>query len=322
MTLYDSKYVYFDWDDKLEGKKVFVADDINTLKQDVKDNRTALYGEISKNSDAYDQFPFIFKDKDGWYAHLRFCYYDPYYEFRKAYLEGEQLQFKDSTGNWRDVEGEPIFTRDEYRIKPETMYYVEYFNNHIAKMTSPTLENVLFQSTNEFETDRFIYDHEYLGNVIKAGREGKTIQFKEFGVRNDPWKDTTDWDDLRLHDFVHYEYRINECTECLKHNMCDTPGKRCKSYCTKVHVPFDTVQELIDVWEKKSGVRFNHKLGMPFIWIKNKQKNRVYLITDFLFDKYFDDDVGTEDSNFQLKELFEDYTFLDGSIIGKVKENK
>ena len=85
------------------------------------------------------------------------------------------------------------------------------------------------------------------------------------------------------------------------------------------YVPFDSVQELIDAWDSKYSQNKNRPEGtMPLIWIKNKVKNRVYLITDFLFDKYFNDDIGTEDSNFQLKELFEDYTFLDGSIISRV----
>ena len=189
MTLYDSKYVYFDWDDKLKGKKGLFADNINDLKQAVKAYKVAWFGEILKSSDSDSHFPFETIDEDGWHAHLRFCYYDPYYEFRKAYLEGKQLQFKDSAGNWRDVEGEPIFTRDEYRIKPKSEY-----------------------------------------------------------------------------------------------------------------VPFDTVQELIDSWDNKYPQNKNRPKGtMPLIWVKSKQKNRVYLITDFLFDNYHNNDVGTEDSNLQLK---------------------
>ena len=317
MELYNKEFVYFEWDKELEGKKGFVAQNITALRGQVKDNLKTMVTLSSSDDDVY---PFTYFIDNGFTSDYQFAYYDPHYEFRRAYLEGKQLQFKDSTGNWRDVEGEPIFTRDEYRIKPETMYYVEYFNNHIAKMTSPTLENVLFQSTNEFEIDRFIYDHEYLGDVIKAAREGKKIQFKEFGVRNDPWKECTDWNDLRLHDFVHYEYRIDECTECLKHNACDTPGKRCKSYCTDVeHVPFDTVQELIDAWKKKSGLEFNRELLMPLIWVKLKESNDISLITDFYFDS---GEVALSDTQFSLEELWRYYTFLDNSIIGKVKEHE
>jgi hypothetical protein len=97
----------------------------------------------------------------------------------------------------------------------------------------------------------------------------------------------------------------------------------CNEYRIKpedAYVPFDTVQELIDAWDEKYPQNKNRPEGtMPLIWIKQKLKNRVYLITDFMFEKYFEDDVGTEDDNLQLKELFDDYTFLDGSVIGKVK---
>lgn len=319
MELYDSNYVYFDWDNNLEGKKGFFADNIDDLKQNVKDNRILWYGKIYCSNNPI--YPFKFIDEEGNSNSFRFCYYDPYYEFRRAYFEGKQLQYKTPDGDWEDIVGEPTFLGDEYRIKPDEMFYAEYFENHIVKSHHPVPENVLFKSEREKEVDLFIDDSEYFEEIIKAAREGKTIQFKEFGVRNDPWKRCVGWDDLSQHDFVHYEYRIDECTECLKYNTCYTPGKRCKSYSTKVeYVPFDSVQELMDAWEKKSGVKFNHELAMPFIWIKNKQKNRVYLITDFLFEKAYNCDVGTEDENLKLTELFEDYTFLDGSIIGKVKE--
>lgn len=211
MTLYDSKYVYFDWDDKLKGKKGFFADNINDLKSNVKDNRTMFYGEILKSSDSDSHFPFETIDKDGWHAHLRFCYYDPYYEFRKAYLEGEQIQFKGNIDNWVDIAGIPLFNAspDEYRIKPESEY-----------------------------------------------------------------------------------------------------------------VPFDTVQELINAWDEKYPQNKNRPEGtMPLIWIKEKECNRAYLITDFFFERvYMEYDAGTSNYHFTLKELFENYTFADGSIIGKVKE--
>lgn len=195
MTLYDKKYVYFEWDDKLEGKEVILARTINDIKEFVNSGDKGRFFIVHKGND----LPFSNGTVD-----CEFCYYDPYYKFRKAYIEGKQLQFKDpDNGRWEDVIGAPSFACDEYRIKPDN------------------------------------------------------------------------------------------------------------------YVPFDTVQELIDAWEKKSGVKFNHELAMPLIWIKRKQKNRVYLITDFLFEKWCNCDVGTEDEDLKLTELFNDFTFLDGSIIGK-----
>lgn len=393
MTLYNSKYVYFEWDDKLEGKKVMVSDDAYKLKRYVNGEEINTY-EVSKSND--DKYPFLVSG-----TAFRFCYCDPYYELRKAYIEGKQLQFKNGNGDWQDVDGVPLFTTDEYRIKPETIrwhvvlsdegtlgiaktthkpiyftgteeeckewidehkdltdimkaweegktiqflrkgewvdtannhpvwgldntyrvkpsetFYAEYFDNHIVKSYHPIPENVLFQSECEKEVDLFIDDSEYLEEIIKAAREGKTIQFKEFGVSNDPWKESTGWDNLSQHDFVHYEYRIDECTECLKHNMCGTPGKRCECYCTKAHVPFDTLQELITKWEGMNpGCTNRPKCAMPMIWVKENRTNCIHLITGY--DENDKQPIMVNDIWISLKDLFDYYRFINDSIIGK-----
>ena len=320
MELYDSKYVYFDWDDKLKGKKGLFADNINDLKQAVKDNKIGWFGEILKSSDSDSHFPFETIDKDGWHAHLRFCYYDPYYELRKAYLEGKQIQFKGNIDNWVDIAGIPLFNAspDEYRIKPE--WYIILDDYGLSRINSKKDGDVLFEGTEE-ECIEWYQKYKSFENIMLAWKQGKKIQYKE----GDEWEDWQLSQIPNAHTFEHWkEWRIkDECKGCMKYNYCcDSDGIRCRNYCVKVeHVPFDTVQELIDAWDSKYPQNKNRPEGtMPLIWIKNKQKNRVYLITDFLFDKYHNNDVGTEDSNLQLKELFEDYTFTDGSIIGKVKE--
>ena len=297
MELYDSKFVYFDWDDKLEGKKGFFSNDINTLKQAVNDNRTAWYRKVSKNTKSDNQFPFDFIDEDGWHTHSRFCYYDPYYEFRKAYLEGKQLQFKNDKGGWEDVlDGfAPLFTTDEYRIKPETTWYIVLDDFGLSRCNSTTDGKVVFEGT-EDECIKWYDKYKSFEKIMLAWKQGKTIQYKD----GDEWVDWLLTEIPRSGALTSWkEWRIKKESE---------------------PVPFDSVQELIYAWEKKSGVKFNHELAMPFIWIKNKHKNHVYLITDFLFDKAYNCDVGTEDENLKLTELFEDFTFLDGSIIGKVKE--
>lgn len=318
MELYNKEFVYFDWDDKLEGKKGFLCDDINTLKQAVKDNRTGLFGEIIKNTESDSQFPFETIDKDGWHGHFRFCYYDPYYEFRKAYLEGKQLQFRNSEGDWEDVYGEPLFTKDEYRIKPE--WYVVLDDYGLSRINSKKDGDVLFEGTEE-ECIEWMDKYKKFENILLAWKQGKKIQYKE----GNKWVDWVLNEIPNTYTFEHCkEWRIkDDCEGCMRYDYCcDSDGIRCKSYCTKVdYVPFDSVQELIDAWDDKYPQSKNRPEGtMPLIWIKSKWKNRVYLITDFLFEKAYNCDVGTEDENFSLEELFEDYTFLDGSIIGKVKE--
>lgn len=315
MELYNKQFVYFEWDDRLEGKKGFFGDSINHIKHNVKDNCTMWFGEIRHNVNANTDYPFAFIDESGNSHVFRFCYYDPYYEFRKAYLEGKQLQFKDED-DWVDVDGVPLFTTDEYRIKPEEpVWYVSLDEYGLSRTNSKEHEHIMFTGS-EKECDKWIDEHEKFIGTMRAWEEGKAIQY----LYNNEWRDVANGNPL----WSKYDtYRVkDECEGCMKYDYCtNKDGKRCKSYCTKVeYVPFDTVEGLIEAWDNKYPQNKNRPEGtMPLIWIKNKQKNRVYLITDFLFDKRFNDDVGTEFEDFSLKDLFENYTFLDGSIIGKVK---
>lgn len=280
MELYNKEFVYFDWDDKLDGKQVMVSDDIYKLKRYVNGEEINTY-EVSKSSD--DKYPFRISG-----TAFRFCYYDPHYEFRKAYLEGKQLQFKDSTGNWRDVEGEPIFTRDEYRIKPENTWHVILVAGTLVYSNAETDDkHFYFEGTKE-QCDEWINVHEKFELVMLAWEQGKTIQYNSGHGWEDCCDNNPSWE-------YNVEYRIKD-----------------------TYVPFDTVDELIKCWEKKFPGNANRpEYTMPLIWIKNKEKNRVYLISDFLFEKCYGDDVGTYESNYKLKDLFNDFTFLDGSIIGK-----
>lgn len=110
MTLYDKKYVYFEWDDELEGKKVILAHTIKNLKEFVSNGDENRFFVVQKGNN----LPFSNGAVD-----CEFCYYDPYYEFRKAYCDGKRLQFRNHKGDWEDVMGTPLFSTDEYRIKPK-----------------------------------------------------------------------------------------------------------------------------------------------------------------------------------------------------------
>jgi hypothetical protein len=123
-----------------------------------------------------------------------------------------------------------------------------------------------------------------------AWEHGKTIQFESL----------TSWEDIINPAWeTYYKYRI-------------------KPIKPKEYVPFDTVQELIDYWDKKHPSN-RPTDTLPLIWIKNKDRDRKYLITEFYFDNHFNADISTSQAEHSLRNLFEEYTFLDGSIIGKVK---
>ena len=127
MELYDKKYVYFEWDDKLEGKKGFASDTIGVLKDYVENGMYACFGEICKNpSNGQLAYPFGIINYSGSSDRFQFCYYDPNYEVKKAYNEGKKLQWKYRyEENWKDWDSEecPEFRDDtcgyELRVKPE-----------------------------------------------------------------------------------------------------------------------------------------------------------------------------------------------------------
>lgn len=122
VDLYDPKFVYFDWDVNLKGKRVFFANAINYLKTFVRNNDKSRYYKIAGLSDD-PAWPF-FIDNESW----KFVYYDPNYEVKWAYFkEGKTVQLKREIDGeeWTDVDGiekKPCFFDSdvfEYRIKPE-----------------------------------------------------------------------------------------------------------------------------------------------------------------------------------------------------------
>ena len=382
--LFDQKYVFILWDKELDGKRGFVAQNIASLRSQVNDNPKAM---VTLSSSDDDVCPFTYFCDGEITCDYQFAYYDPYYEIRRAYNEGKQLQFKTLNGNWEDVIGVPVFTGDEYRIKPEVCYvechnalgfvivtkrgeghcywngtrddcltwiknhehltdiakayekgkmiqffdgekwndcwnpkasngsplweadtsyrvapdifYAVYDYHCIYKTKSPeNMNDVLFGSSDEKEVDLFIDNHEYLYDVLRAAKRNEVIEYREIDSK-DPWKEITGFDDLSLHDFVHYEYRVQ-------------PEKR---------VPFDTIDELITHWEKMNpGCTNRSKCSMPMIWIKSRKDGSIYLITEFYPNRYNDTyDVSTTDGFSSFDDLFRDFTFLDDSIIGKRK---
>lgn len=110
MPKFEKKYVHFMWSDELKGKKVFYADDINTLIKDVTDGNNM---GIVKEAEATFA-PFEVKC-DFW----KFVYFDPYYELKVAHEEGKTIQYLVGE-KWDDLH-EPIWKYEPecYRIKPD-----------------------------------------------------------------------------------------------------------------------------------------------------------------------------------------------------------
>lgn len=127
--------------------------------------------------------------------------------------------------------------------------------------------------------------------VMKAYAEGKKIQIRDRGLR--VW---TDWG-LSLEpdwNWGSYDYRIKP---------------------DSTYRPYKNTEEMIEDFKK----RFNAKVppyAMPMIWVKRKDgSNLAKLITGFR-DKWVEIIISVWD----MHNLFEDYTYLDGSPCGMNEE--
>ena len=132
MKLYDKKYVYFEWNAELEGKKGFVADDICELTNCVLGG-DFHHTKVRKSLNS--AFPFKDTNNNDWL----FFYYDPNYEVKKAYNEGKKLQWKyRHEEQWKDWDNElnPTFfdnTRGyELRVKPDQIKHEIDYDRYLT----------------------------------------------------------------------------------------------------------------------------------------------------------------------------------------------
>lgn len=174
--------------------------------------------------------------------------------------------------------------------------------------------------------------------LVQALAEGKTIQ--HYWECGHTWEDC---DNLYFDDDVN-TYRIKpkffvfkkndgtyyKSTE-FEHNtkganwQFEGDEENCDKWIeehTPKYVPFESVDELIECWNEKRGVILKElkiatkftQLDMPLIWVKGKGTQVKHLITE-----YWCASVCIGDNLRDLKELYDCYTFLDGSPIGKIK---
>lgn len=132
------------------------------------------------------------------------------------------------------------------------------------------------------------------------------------------------------------EHKVERYVVCIltekEMKECDTsyPVRtkiNCYRHCAELeeYLPFDTAKELIECWNKKKfGNKhppYNTELEMPLIWVKHKNlENETTLITAFDSRNNYHDSVFLQDIWVDLKDLFETFTFFDGTPIGKIKE--
>lgn len=124
MTEFEDKFVHFRWDDSLKGKKVFYADCISTLENDVAEGED--YRELLRYS-GNEACPFTIKSSDGEQNNnWQFVYYDPNYEAKRAYERGKLIEHKSDIDDEWYVDVQPTWEEGaEYRIKPQGLQWTD-----------------------------------------------------------------------------------------------------------------------------------------------------------------------------------------------------
>lgn len=117
MELFDKRFVYLEWNDKLKGKEVFLGDTLPQLRDLVGGNYNSL-STVSKNVCDDTYYPFM---SSSGMQHAM-AYYDPNYSCKRAYIQGKTIQTRNSNAHWdwADCQLEPQWKDGfEYRVKPE-----------------------------------------------------------------------------------------------------------------------------------------------------------------------------------------------------------
>lgn len=112
MELFDKKFVYLEWDDALEGKKVVIGDTLGELKKKL---HSMLFDSVMENKEG--DYPFTPSEDDMNFA---MAYYDPNYECKVAYAQGKVIQCRNKGDNKWMVTSSPNWVDGcEYCVKPE-----------------------------------------------------------------------------------------------------------------------------------------------------------------------------------------------------------
>ena len=188
MELYDKKYVYFEWDDKLEGKKVILAHTIKNIKEFVSSGDEGRFFIAQKGNG----LPFT-----NGICECEFAYYDPNYEVKKAYNEGKKLQWKyRNEEDWKDWDNDscPTFFVDtngyELRVKPDDCetdndYLKDRFitNKELAMWLAQGKGQVQDRRTGRISTDYYYFEY-----------DDSQVDYMNIGIRkwgDDKWHEPT-----------------------------------------------------------------------------------------------------------------------------------
>ena len=320
MELFDPKFVHFMWDDELEGKKGFIAKSVKVLRRIV----NADYCEELIRNPHDEEYPFLATDD----CKYHFAYYDPNYSIKKAWKAGKKIQFchRGDHDHWYD-DSNPSWEPDcEYRVKPEEKWIV--YLNRVTKLDSRgcyltacredkwetvqeeyEAKTKLFVGTDK-EVQKWYKARQKFAEVIKNWEDGRPIQVR---LNSNKWSDCVVppiWS-------CDCEYRIKPecpCADGIDSKSCVGCEYRVKPE-EKQYRPYISSAEMIADFKD----RFNVKCpsyAEPLIWVEFKQQDCRFLITGI-----FSHSVKINGTLCMLENLFNCYTYRDGSPVGmEVKE--
>ena len=329
MELYNKKYVYFEWSDKLDGQYCFVADNIDALISKVNNNDTCQFLKVSKSDNESCPFEYVYKNEIS--GHSRFAYYDPNYNVKYAYFVQHKniyVTLRNRNIDWMKIEKEETFL--DYIDDPDYEFKIEddFTELREAYKQGKTIQHmnldgewvdcdmpVSFGANHSYrvkpeekkvQQDK-IEELDYKLTVKTEFHKGNTIYYRNKTYNDSEWHPfsiiTAGWD---YHfDFDTYEYKVDS-----KEIVDESENT--------LYRPFENTNELIEYWDKhySNGNRPEHT--MPLIWVKGKETGNVYLITGYEENEYVC--IGGADWWLNMKDLFEQCKFLDDKCCGKVKE--
>lgn len=173
----EKQFVYFMWDDVLEGKEVFVGDSMAHLHDAIDNNKMRTRVRWTDG----EEYPF--EDTEHAHAPYRFVYYDPHYDLKRAYyVDGRRIQYLNSDGKWEDIQQEPSWKLNprDYRPKPDNDTRVTY--RTLAKWLAQGKGEYMFIDGDNICVQSLTYNE---------GMENKEVGF-DIVVRK--WSDT-EWHD-------------------------------------------------------------------------------------------------------------------------------
>lgn len=147
IELFDKRYVYLEWSDKLEGKDCILAKSYKDLKDFVNSGDEGRIFKVNKGNEK--PFTNHWKDCD-------FCYFDPNLAVKKAWLEGKTIQNL-VLNDWVDYINLPRTSSYFYNIKWDAYEWRIKPTEEIINYTSETSREPIYilnmhkKDKNEFE---------------------------------------------------------------------------------------------------------------------------------------------------------------------------